>query len=110
MSPRGIGIATIAVMRAIADGSNYGFEIVDETGLPSGTVYPALSALERRGYATARWESDRQARSEARPRRRYYRLTAAGAKALEEALDRLNGMGLGSSVRTARVLRNAEGH
>lgn len=106
MSPRGIGIATIAVMRAIDEGMRYGFEIVDGTGLPSGTVYPALSSLERRGYAAARWESDARARSEARPRRRYYRLTASGEVALREALERLESMGLATDRGPSGALGN----
>jgi PadR family transcriptional regulator len=108
MSPRGIGIAAIGVLRAIDSGITYGFEIADATGLPSGTVYPALSALERRGFVSARWESDAKARSEARPRRRYYRITAAGERALAEALERVDALGLASS-RTRRGLRPSEG-
>src|SRR5213075_2368928 len=48
----------------------YGFEIVDVTGYPTGTVYPALRRLEHAGYVQSRWEAERRAFSEARPPRR----------------------------------------
>lgn len=84
-----ITLATALVLRAIADGHNYGFEIVDVTGYPTGTVYPALRRLERAGYLHSRWEGERAAFSEARPQRRYYEITAAGKTALAAAVDRL---------------------
>ena len=34
------------VLQAIADGTRYGFDIADRTGLQTGTVYPALRRLE----------------------------------------------------------------
>lgn len=107
MSPRGLGMVTVAVLQAIEGGLTYGFEIVDATGLATGTVYPALSSLEGRGLVIGRWESDAKARSEARPRRKNYRLTAAGVTALAESLARLEAMGL-ARPRGWRV-RGAEG-
>ena len=84
--PRSLGYATIAVLKAIAGGAAYGLDIMDRTGLPSGTVYPTLRRLEKRGYLRARWEAESAARSEGRPRRRYYRLSGAGEAALGEAI------------------------
>ena len=95
MSPRPIGYATIAVLRALANGHRYGFDIIDHTGLPSGTVYPSLATLEGRGFATSSWEDEEIAEVEGRPRRRYYEVTTAGASALAEALERFRAMGLG---------------
>jgi DNA-binding PadR family transcriptional regulator len=109
MTPRSLGTATMAVLHAIADGHRYGFEIVDRTGLASGTVYPALSSLERRGLVTARWEGEGVARAEARPRRRYYRVTSAGQSELAEGLRRLEALGLSDAARSSRRLRGAEG-
>jgi DNA-binding PadR family transcriptional regulator len=40
---------TAAVLLAIRSGHRYGFDIMDATGLPDGTVYPILRRLERRG-------------------------------------------------------------
>lgn len=95
MSPRPIGYATIAVLQALADGHRYGFDIIDRTGLPSGTVYPSLTTLGRRGFVTSSWEDEALAEAEGRPRRRYYEVTRAGAEALDEALERFRTMGLG---------------
>ncbi len=94
MSPRPLGTATIAVLQALADEHRYGFDIIDRTGLPSGTVYPALATLTRKGLVRSRWESEEVARAEARPRRRYYELTPAGAAQLEAARARLLQLGL----------------
>ena len=83
---RRLSITAVTVMRAVADGFEYGFDIIDTTGLPSGTVYPALSRLERDGYVKSAWEDERRAHQDGRPARRYYRVTAAGARALDDAL------------------------
>jgi DNA-binding PadR family transcriptional regulator len=97
MTPRPIGTTTIAVLHCIAEGVEFGFDIIEHTGLPSGTVYPALASLHRRGLVKSRWEDDDLARSQARPRRRYYRITEEGEEALSVALERLNRMGLPTS-------------
>lgn len=83
---RTLGYATLAVLRAIQAGAGYGLDIMERTGLPSGTVYPALGRMEKRGYLRARWENEAVARGEGRPRRRYYRLTTAGEAAVAEAV------------------------
>lgn len=92
--PRSLGFATIAVLNAVADGVSYGFDIIDRIALPSGTVYPALATLERRGLVSSRWERTSIAHGEGRPRRRYYQVTAAGRTAMAEALGRLDSLGL----------------
>ena len=76
-------------MQAIGAGHCHGFEIVDVTGYPTGTVYPALRRLERDGYVRSHWEAERTATREGRPARRYYELTASGATALDAALHTL---------------------
>ncbi len=83
---RRLGYATVQVMRAIADGVGFGLDVMERTGLPSGTVYPTLGRLEKRGYVEGRWEEEGRAQRERRPRRRYYRLTGAGQAALAEAI------------------------
>jgi DNA-binding PadR family transcriptional regulator len=49
-----------------------------------GTLYKALDRLERRGYLVSRWEDPMVAAAEGRPRRRFYRVTAAGERTLED--------------------------
>jgi PadR family transcriptional regulator PadR len=83
---RKLSITAVGVLQAIAQGHEYGFDVIDQTGLPSGTVYPALSRLERDGYLRSAWENEAAAHSEGRPARRYYRLTAPGVRALNEAV------------------------
>lgn len=75
------------VLQALAREHRYGFEIMDFTGLASGTVYPILRRFEELGLATSHWEDSQQAHPERRPRRRYYELTADGRKALAEAAE-----------------------
>ena len=78
---------------AIRHGHRYGFDVMDATGLPDGTVYPILRRLENRGVLAAAWEDEALARAEQRPARRYYRLTEAGEKALAEVLARFPTVG-----------------
>lgn len=81
-----LGAAQLKVLEVIAGGTGYGFDIMDQTGLASGSVYPALSKLEKNGLVRSRWESAAVARREKRPPRRYYEITGAGREALAEAL------------------------
>ena len=76
------------VLQAIAQGCRYGFDIMDATGLPGGTVYPALRRLEAAGCLSSRWEAPEVAEAEGRPPRCYYRLTPAGEALREQALRR----------------------
>ena len=80
-----MSITAVSVLQAIASGYQYGFDVIDQTGLPSGTVYPALTRLERDGLVRSAWENEQHAHGEGRPARRYYKLTAPGVKALAEA-------------------------
>jgi PadR family transcriptional regulator, regulatory protein PadR len=80
--------SSVLILRAIANGNIYGFDVMDVTHLPSGTVYPALRRLEKQGLIKGSWESDAVARREERPARRYYELTALGEETLAETLKR----------------------
>lgn len=80
--------ATVAVLWAVSRGHRYGFDIMEATGLPSGTVYPALRRLGRRRLLRSDWEENEVAREARRPRRKYYELTASGEAALVEASKR----------------------
>lgn len=65
----------------------YGYQIIEELEkrsnqvfrLQEGTLYPLLHSLERDKLVTARDQETPSGR-----RRRYYRITAAGLRALEE--------------------------
>lgn len=72
------------IMSVLRGGSAHGYEVITELrqrsdgefDLPEGTVYPALHRLERTGLLASEWNT-----SSGR-RRRVYRLTAAGERAL----------------------------
>jgi DNA-binding PadR family transcriptional regulator len=76
------------ILRTIDCGYFYGFDIMDVTGLPSGTVYPALRRLERDGLITAKWEDEATAVAEQRPARRYYRMTRAGKQSMVRLVEK----------------------
>ena len=76
---------TTLVLHALAGGVRHGFDVIDATGLPSGTVYPILRRLERESLVSAAWEDAAIAHEEQRPPRRYYELTAAGNAVLDTA-------------------------
>jgi PadR family transcriptional regulator PadR len=60
-----------------------GAEVAKRTRLASGTLYPILIRLERVGWLESRWESADPTEL-GRPRRRFYRITAVGAKSVGE--------------------------
>src|SRR3954452_25498873 len=76
------------ILQAISVGYVYGFSIMEMTGLPSGTVYPAMRRLERDDLIRSQWERQAIADAEQRPQRKYYKLTAAGITSLEASRKR----------------------
>lgn len=76
------------ILQSIHTGSIYGFSIMERTGLPSGTVYPALRRLERDALIRSEWEKQAIADKEQRPPRKYYKVTAAGRTTLQPLLKR----------------------
>jgi len=89
MSPRAyLSHAAAVILQALSNGYQYGFDIMDITGLPSGTVYPALRRLEHTGLIDSKWENASIAQTEQRPPRKYYELTPDGREQLAEAVKR----------------------
>lgn len=82
MLGRSTGPATL-ILSSLADGAKHGYALTKDieafagVRIAPGTLYEALSRLETQGLIEA-LESD--------SRRRPYRLTAAGARALQEHL------------------------
>ena len=83
---------TAIVLLAVMRGFRHGFDIIDASGLKSGTVYPILRRLEEAGMLRARWESVADARDAQRPPRRYYQMTGAGAQMFRDAGERYPGL------------------
>lgn len=76
------------VLQALANGKVFGMDIIEHTGLPSGTVYPLLRRFERSGFVKSSWETPEKAFGNRRPQRRNYRLTRDGRAALSEVRER----------------------
>lgn len=76
------------ILQAVESGFAYGFSIMEATGLPSGTVYPAVRRLERDRLIASRWEKQSIADAEGRPPRKYYKVTGEGKATLATARKR----------------------
>ena len=71
----------------------HGFQLAQEIGerdgtrtlTAHGTLYKALGRLVMAGLLESRWEDPNIGAAEGRPRRRLYRVTLAGARALAES-------------------------
>ena len=75
------------ILWVITQGESYGFQIMDATGLPSGTVYPALRRLEAAGFIESGW-SHRRVEQSGGPPRKHYRLTRQGRDRLAVLCER----------------------
>ena len=77
------GVLSLLLLQLLAERESYGYEVVQRlhelglTDILEGTVYPALTRLERESRVSARLVS-----STAGPARKYYRPTDAGYEAL----------------------------
>ncbi len=96
MSPLRLTHATALILQALATGRRHGFQIMNVSGLPSGTVYPVLRRLEREEAVVSEWEDEATASAAGRRTRRVYHLTESGQLLAERARQRL--------ADTARVL------
>lgn len=78
------GVVEPCVLAVMRQGEVYGVDLARRlvaAGLlaSEGTLYPVLARLRTSGLVTTRWEE-----SPSGPPRRYYRLTAAGERAVTE--------------------------
>jgi DNA-binding PadR family transcriptional regulator len=87
-------LKVVAALLADPNTERYGLDLMQDTRLPSGTLYPILVRLERTGWVQSRWETNDPV-AQGRPNRRYYRLTGQGAAearaevtAMQEQMDR----------------------
>jgi DNA-binding PadR family transcriptional regulator len=82
------GLIRLHVLHHAASGPIFGQWIADELrrhgyGLSAGTLYPMLHGLELRGYLRS------SVKRSGRERRRLYRATRAGRRALEAAKEKV---------------------
>jgi PadR family transcriptional regulator, regulatory protein PadR len=79
------GVLSLVLLQLLAERESYGYQVVQrlhEIGLADvleGTVYPALTRLEREGRVRSRLVA-----SSSGPARKYYRPTKAGYAALTD--------------------------
>ena len=87
----------LALLEALTAGGRqwrHGYDLMKETGLMSGTLYPLLMRMSDQGLVEAEWREPAQL---GRPARHVYRITAAGI-----AVARTNdAAGTGPSTRAA---------
>lgn len=98
---------TLTVLRALLEDpeqERYGLELIEQTGFPSGTLYPILMRLERAGWVASSWEDPALHEAAGRPRRRYYKLTDNGAVRARAAVAEKDG-----AARAASLWRPASG-
>ncbi len=100
MSPIRLTQATALILQALATGRRHGFQIMEVSGLPSGTVYPVLRRLERELAVESEWEDAETASSAGRRARRVYHLTESGQQLAARARKRL--------ANTQRLLSGVE--
>lgn len=81
------GTSELLILSVLEEGERHGYEIAQQIrergaslALGEGSLYPALHRLERRGALVAHWQP-----GERGPQRRYYRLTDAGRRLLEDS-------------------------
>ena len=87
---------SLRVLRAFVDAFNEdvraelaGSELMRVARVSSGTLYPILLRFEKAGLLQSRWEEETP-ESLGRPRRRFYRMTQAGAQVAHDALGELS--------------------
>jgi len=76
------------ILEAVSAGYIYGYTVMEITGLPSGTVYPAMRRLERDRLIRCQKERQSLADAEGRPARKYYQLTRLGQETLDASRKR----------------------
>ena len=75
---------TMKVLEAvISEPGSSGADIARRTKMASGTLYPILLRLEGAGWLESSWEVG-SPEALGRPRKRFYRVTAEGAKAVRK--------------------------
>ena len=80
---------TALILQSVSAGYRYGFDIMDATGLASGTVYPALRRMEQARLLQGQWEEASPAHRSGRPQRRFYELTESGEVVARQAAAKL---------------------
>jgi PadR family transcriptional regulator, regulatory protein PadR len=102
------GTLDMLVLKAVSGSARHGEAITQwilersgfELDVNDGSLYPALRRLERRGQLTSRW-----GRSELNRRARYYRISAAGRRALSARISDWKAFASAVTASLARTVR-----
>lgn len=92
MSGMRVTLAVIYVLQAFLADVNrprYGYDLMRETGFPSGKLYPILARLQRAGWLIRETEGIDPAEA-GRPARRLYRLSPVGLAAARREVAELD--------------------
>ena len=81
------GTLDLLILKALSLGPQHGWAVSERIAqvsretlqIPQGSLYPALHRLERRGWIAAEWGA-----SDSNRRAKYYELTRAGRRQLEQ--------------------------
>lgn len=68
-------LSLLAAMMSEPSAWRHGYDLMKDTGLSSGTLYPLLMRMTEQGLVEAQWQEPVRA---GRPARHAYRLTAIG--------------------------------
>ena len=93
---------TAVILQAVANGYLYGFDIIDITGVPGGTVYPALRRLEEQGYLTSEWEEPEHRPVRAAPAAQVLRADSLRAGVVGRSRQTLPAVGTDAAEKRAR--------
>ncbi|MDO8704893.1 MAG: helix-turn-helix transcriptional regulator [Sulfuricaulis sp.] len=87
-----LSLQSLQVLRAFIDAAEplSGSDARKLVNLQSGTLYPILLRFEEAGWLKSYWESVNPSTA-GRPRKRFYELTATGARKASEILSWLEG-------------------
>lgn len=94
----------LRVFLADTSAQRYGYDLMRAARLPSGTLYPMLARLQDDGLVASEWEPQ-SPDAGGRPPRKYYRLTAEGARIARLELARASM----EAPRSTRSIRSTRG-
>jgi PadR family transcriptional regulator, regulatory protein PadR len=84
----------LAILSVLTQQEHYGLELIEAVSLatngklviPSGSLYPTLNKLKKKGYVSTRWGEETE-ESGSGARRKYFKVTEIGKSALDETWD-----------------------
>jgi DNA-binding PadR family transcriptional regulator len=88
----------LALLAKAGEGWSHGYDLSQQGGIKSGTLYPLLMRLEAQGHLEAEWQKPE---SPGRPPRHAYRLTETGRALARAQTHTADGAGAALKARPA---------